>query len=300
MLNGIRDTESATPHRKSDGQVARIIVTVAPVAHVGTFLPAGCRNPITPAEIAEEARRCEGAGASVVHLHVRDKEGIITSGIEVFGETLDRVCGETRLIVNGSTGGASDLTREERCISVTDPRVELASLNMGSTNFGTGVYINTVEDIRYWAGRLSDARVVPELEVFGSAMIKSGVDLRAEGVIPEAAHFNVCLGFPGAAPATPAELCHMAGQIPPGPGWGFLHEGMIDLRLVGAALGLGATGLRVGYEDGGYLRPDRVARSNAELVELLVQLIRAAGCEPATPEEARAILHTKGRQVRKN
>lgn len=290
MVRRQREPLSNTPHRQSDGRVPRIVVSVAPVAHSGSYLPDGCRNPITPEEIAEECRRCEAAGAAMVHLHVRNTSGKIVAETDTFTRTLDLVCGKTRLIINGSTGGASTLSREERCVSLTDARVEVASLNMGSTNFGDTVYINTLDDIRFWAGRIRDAGVVPELEVFASGMVQSALDLRAEGLLEDPLHFNICLGFPGSTPATPAELMHMASGVPTESSWAFLHEGMTSLRLVAAALGVGASGLRVGYEDGGHLRPDQPARSNAELVEALVQMIRIAGCEPASIAEARQIL----------
>lgn len=281
-------------HRRSDGNRPRIVVTVAPVAHSGTFLPDDCRNPVSPEEIAAELVRCESAGASVAHLHTRDAAGEITSDMEVFTHTLDLVCDRTSLIINGSTGGVSELSRADRCISLTEPRVEMASLNMGSSNFGDGVYVNTVEDIRYWAGRIATARVIPELEVFTTSMIQTALDLRDEGVLDEPMHFNVCLGFPGATPATPGELSHFVGVLPSGAEWGFLHEGMTNLRMTAAALGLGARAVRVGYEDGGYVVPDVAARSNAELVDNLVGLIRATGCDPASPSEAREMLGLAG------
>lgn len=270
--------------------VPRIMVAVAPVAHAGAFLPAGCNNPVTPEAIAEETVRCIDAGASVVHLHVRNSEGAIVADTAVFRHTLDLILDERDVIVNGSTGGASSLSREERCSALTDSRVEIASLNMGSTNFDEGVYVNTVPDIRYWAGRIYEAGAVPELEVFAPGMVDTARRLVAEGTLRTPLHFNVCLGFPGATPATWRHLSQFVELLDPAEEWGFLHEGMTDLRLVAAALGHGARLLRVGFEDGGYLRSDRAAAGNAELVENLVALIRAAGCEPATVEEARALL----------
>lgn len=274
-------------HRRSDEVVPRIAVVVAPVAHVGSYLPEGTKNPLTAEEIATEVTRCAEAGATIVHLHVRDGAGTIVSDMREFTRTLDLITERCEVVINGSTGGVSDLSREERCLSVTDPRVELSSLNMGSTNLGNGVYVNTVDDIRYWAGRIYQNGAVPELEIFSSGMVADSLRLAREGVLREPLHFNICLGFPGAAAAIPSELFHLVSLLPDASSWGFLHEGMTSLRLVAAALGLGASTLRVGYEDGGYLRPDRPARSNAELVEQLVAFIRAAGCEPATYEETR-------------
>lgn len=281
-------------HRASDGRIPKVIVAVAPVAHEGTYLPPGCVNPVTPQAIADEVRRCVDAGASVAHLHVRDRTGAIVSDTTLFSQTLDLIFGATDVVVNGSTGGASALSREERCTALRDPRVEVASLNMGSSNFGPGVYVNTVEDISFWAGRIRDAGVVPELEVFATSMIATARTLAADGVLAEPLHFNVCLGFPGASPADPRYLAHSAGLFERGEAWGFLQEGMVDLRLTAAALGMGASLVRAGYEDGGYLRADRAATSNAELVEQLVTLVRAAGAEPASVAEARTMLGTKG------
>jgi 3-keto-5-aminohexanoate cleavage enzyme len=248
---------------------------------------------VAPEAIAAEVARCVDAGASVAHLHVRNRDGEIIAATDVFRHTLDLIFERRDIVVNGSTGGASELTREERCTAVTDARVEIASLNMGSTNFGEAVYVNTLADIRFWAAKIRDAGVVPELEIFAAGGIETARLLRAEGVLEEPLHFNVCLGFPGATPATPRHLAFFADLIGAEAPWGFLHEGMTDLRLIAAALGHGATVLRVGYEDGGYLRADEPARSNAELVERLSALIRAAGAEPATVDEARSLLGTR-------
>lgn len=287
-------TTPTASHRTSTGAIPRIIIAVAPVAHEGAFLPPSAANPVTPEAIAAETVRCADAGATVVHLHVRDRTGRIVADTTVFAQTLDLILDRCDVIVNGSTGGASELSREERCVSLTDPRVEVASLNMGSTNFADGVYINRVPDIRYWARRIREAGVVPELEVFATGMIESAREFVREGVLAEPLHTNVCLGFPGATPATHRHLAHFAELLADEP-WGFLHEGMTDLRLVAAAIGMGARLVRVGFEDGGYLRSDRAAHSNAELVDQLARLVRACGAEPATVAEARQILGTKGR-----
>ncbi len=95
----------------------KIIVTVAPVCHVGKEIPAECKNPLTPEEIAEDTINCYKAGACEVHLHTRDLQGNPQ---------------ETDMIVQGSTGGLSTLTLAERCVSLDVPEVEVASLNMGS------------------------------------------------------------------------------------------------------------------------------------------------------------------------
>ncbi|TVR56652.1 MAG: 3-keto-5-aminohexanoate cleavage protein [Spirochaetaceae bacterium] len=267
----------------------RIIVAVAPVAHVGHELPAGTKNPITVDEVADEAARCWNEGASIVHLHVRDETGEQVSDRTFFGRTLDRIRGETELIVNGSTGAITPLSLEERCVSLDDPRVEVGSLNMGSVNFGETVYINTVPDIRFWANRMRERNVVPELETFNPSMITTAFALRDEGILADPLHFNFVLGFKNAISSDARNLFYLADLLPDGTEWGLVHEGMIDLSLVAAAIGLGARTVRVGFEDGAFLRPGVAARSNAELVANVVALIRTIGKEVATPAEARAM-----------
>ena len=142
----------------------KVIIAVAPVKHPGSEMPPGCRNPETAEDIAREVIDCARAGAAMVHLHVRDEHGVQTAEMDVFARTLDLIRAESDIIIQGSTGGVSSLSLEERCVSLNDPRVEVASLNMGSCNFGDGVYINTLPDVRFWAKRMQETETVPELD----------------------------------------------------------------------------------------------------------------------------------------
>jgi 3-keto-5-aminohexanoate cleavage enzyme len=271
----------------------KIIVAVAPVAHTAAALPRGTTNPVAPEAVAAETVRCCNEGASIVHLHVRDAEGLQVADTTWFRETLDRICDETDMIINGSTGGVSDLTVEERCVSLNDPRVRIGSLNMGSVNFGETVYINTEPEIRYWARRMRTRGVMPELEIFNPSMITTALELQEEGVLAEPLHFNFVLGVQGALSADPRNLFYLENLIPAGGEWGLVHAGMSDLSLMAVALGLGARVLRVGFEDGAYLTGMNRALSNADLVGNLVNLIRVAGKEVATPAEARELLRVR-------
>ncbi len=272
----------------------KVVVAVAPVRHVGNLMPAQTENPLTPQQVAEESIRCWNEGASIVHLHVRNDQGQQVAKLDWFTDTLDRICADTDLIINGSTGGVSDLSLEERCVSLNEPRVSMGSLNMGSVNFGESVYINTVPDIRFWAQRMREHSVVPELEVFNPSMITTALQLRDEGVLADPLHYNFCLGFAGSISSDARNLFFLVDLLPENAEWGLVHEGMVDLSLVAAALGLGARVLRVGFEDGCYVKRHVPARSNAELVSNLVRLIRMAGKEVATPAEARELLQLRG------
>lgn len=267
----------------------KIIIAVAPVAHVEKKIPEGARNPVLAEDIAAQVIACAKAGASLAHLHVRDRTGRQVGDLGYFSKTIDLIRAESDIVLQGSTGGLSTLSLEERSVSVDEPRVQMASLNMGSTNFGEGVYINTWPDIRYWAGKMRKAKVVPELEIFDLSMIESVVQLTEEGVLDRPLHFNFSLGFKGALAATADNLFRLKQALPPGSGWSFIHEGMLDFSLIATAVGCGASGVRVGFEDGFYLENGRIG-TNAQLVAKAASLVREMGFEVASCEEARGML----------
>jgi len=262
----------------------KIIVAVAPV---GRSVEAPSLNPLTPEEVAGQVVDCARAGAGMVHLHVRDREGNQTEKLDEFSKTLDLIRKDSDIIIQGSTGGLTTLTLEERCVSLNDPRVQVASLNMGSVNFGEEVYINRMPDIRYWATRMEETRVVPELEVFDIGMMPAVRQLVQEGVLKPPCHFNFCLGFHWALPADPRSLFFMTSLLEDNEGWGIIHDGMNDLSLLATAIGMGARAIRVGFEDSVFFAPGKRAITNPELVEKAVSLVQQMGFEPASPKEAR-------------
>lgn len=270
----------------------KIIVTVAPVCHVGKPVPAECKNPLTPEEITEDVLRCYEAGACQVHLHTRDLQGNPTFELDVFRQTIQMIRAKSDMIIQGSTGGLSSLSLAERCVSLNVPEVEIASLNMGSVNFGETVYINTMPDLRYWAKRQEEANVVPEMELFDLSHIECCSRLADEGVIRRPLHYNFCVGPGGSSnlSATGRNLALMCALTEPGTSWGINHDSMKDFQMLACAIGMGANAVRVGFEDSFYYAEGKRAHTNAELVERLVALIRAMGCEPATPAEAREML----------
>lgn len=271
----------------------KIIVTVAPVCHVGKEIPTECKNPLTPEEITEDVVNCYKAGACQVHLHTRDLEGNPTFELDVFSKTIGMIREQAPdIIIQGSTGGLSTLSLEQRCVSLNVPEVEIASLNMGSVNFGETVYVNTTPDLRYWAQRQKEAGVVPEMELFDLSHVECCSRLADEGVIRRPLHYNFCVG-PGASSnlsATGRNLALLNALAEPGSSWGINHDSMKDFSMLACAIGMGANAVRVGFEDSFYYAPGQRAHTNAELVERLVQLIRLMGCELTTPAEAREML----------
>lgn len=270
----------------------KIVVTVAPVCHVGKPVPEGSLNPLTPEEIAADVAACAAEGASMVHLHVRDLTGEQTFDLTHFSRTLDLIAERSDIVIQGSTGGLSTLTLEERSVCLNEPRVEVASLNMGSVNFGESVYINTLPEIRYWAGRMRETKVVPEMEIFDLSMVETCTKLANEGVLDRPMSYNFCLGTGTASNLsdTPHNLSCMVSLMEKDGHWGLNNDSMKDLHFLGCAIAMGASVVRVGFEDSFYYEEGKTAPTNAFLVKKLVELVRALGCEPATPAEAREIL----------
>jgi 3-keto-5-aminohexanoate cleavage enzyme len=265
----------------------KIVIGVAPV---GVNIEPPSINPLSPEDVAREVVNCAKAGAAMVHLHVRDGSGNQTEDLTVFSTTLDLIRKDSDIIIQGSTGGLSSLSLQERCVSLNDPRVEVASLNMGSANFGEQVYINTLPDIRYWARRMAEQGIVPELEVFEGGMMENEPILKKENILSRPFYYNFCLGFPGALPARPAGLFLLCSALPPKTPWGLVHHHMNDFTFLGLAVGMGASLIRVGFEDSVHFAPGEAAATNVLLVERVVSFVRSMGCDIATPAEARRIL----------
>ena len=277
-------------------KVRKIIVAVAPV---GKTIQPPSKNPVTPTDVASEVSACCQAGASLVHLHVRDDVGVQTEDMAVYSKTLDLIRQTSDIIIQGSTGGLTSLTREERCVALNDTRTESASLNMGSINFGEDVYVNTLPDIRYWAKRMQETQVVPELEIFAAGMLSTYQQLVSENVLKPPYSMGFCLGVDWALPATPETLFFMKTLLPDKEiPWGVIHAGMEDFSLLATAIGMGASVVRVGFEDSVYYSHGQVAATNVEIVSRVVALIQDMGLAVASCAEARKMLGIQAPDLR--
>jgi len=161
---------------------------------------------------------------------------------------------------------------------------------MGSVNFGEDVYVNRLPDIRYWAGRMAEAGVVPDMVVFEIGMIGSARGLVAHGAIKPPYCFACCLGAPWGLQADPRSLFYLATTLNEEAPWSIIHAKMQDFSLLATAMALGATMVRVGFEDSVYFSPGRAAKTNLELVQRVVSLIHELGFGVAEPEAVRQLL----------
>jgi 3-keto-5-aminohexanoate cleavage enzyme len=244
--------------------------------------------PVTPDEIAEAAYEAYKAGASIVHIHARDKDGNSTQDYEVYKEIKEKIEAKCPVIFQPSTGGAVWHTPEER-LQPVELRPEMATLSTGTCNFGPDVFMNSQEYIEKFAKRMKELGVKPEIEVFERGMINNALTLVKKGLIDEPLHFDFVMGVPGAISGEIRDLLYLVESIPKGSTWTVAGIGRYELPLATAAILLGGH-VRVGFEDNIYYRKGELAKSNAQLVERIVRLANELGRQVATPDEAREIL----------
>jgi 3-keto-5-aminohexanoate cleavage enzyme len=275
----------------------KIIVTVASVGSIPTRDDSPY-IPITPDEVGEEVRRSVEAGAAVAHLHARDQStGAPTSDVSIYRAYIEGVKSRCNAITQITTGGGAvtlNLSPEERIRAVLDLRPEMASLNAGSMNFGRKVFSNPPDVIELFAREMTAAGVKPEFEVYDPGMIANVKRLiLGPGLLSGTPRFGIVLGIQGGIPATVPDLQHMVASLPAGASWQAIAIGR-DQIPIGAVAAVMGGDLRVGLEDNLYVSKGVLARSNAELVEKAVRVIRDLGFEPATPAEARRQLGLTG------
>lgn len=244
--------------------------------------------PLTPEEIACAAEACARAGAAMVHVHARLPDGRPTQDAAVYRQIIDAVRARCNVIVQVSTGGAVGMTPQERLAPVT-LAPEMATLSMGSVNFGHDVFLNTPADMEVFAAALRAHGVKPELEIFDSGMLATARRWLQKGLLDHPAHFDLVLGIPGAMPGTPEALMYLRAQLPEGASWTVAGIGAAQLPLATLAIVLGGH-VRVGFEDNIYYRKGELAHSNAQLVARIARIAHELDRPVATPDEARALL----------
>lgn len=259
----------------------KVMVSVAPVAATD--------KEIIPEKIAADVLECAKAGAAMVHLHVRDAHGALTTDMSLLEETLRLIRKDSDIIIEVSTGGVSNLTIKERCVPLYSDLVEACSLNVGSTNLGNAVYLNPLQDVRYCIEEILKTGKTPEVEVFEIGHTYVMEEFMQEYAFREPVLFSIVLGHKGEAPPTPKALANMISMIPPKGIWGITHSGRRDFGIIAAALGMGAKTVRVGFEDSNYLDPHTQVETNAPIVQKTVALLKAMDKAPMTPAEARAL-----------
>jgi 3-keto-5-aminohexanoate cleavage enzyme len=266
------------------------IITVAITGSVPTKKDSPA-VPITVPEQIESTHAAYEAGASLVHVHVRNDDGTTTSDPEKFGNFLAGIrkhCPD--MIVQFSTGGRSGMGKERGGMLHLKP--EMASLSTGSVNFARIIYENHPILINDLATSMLAHDIKPEIEIFDLAMLYNAAKLVADGLLKTPVHVQFVLGIPGALPADRQVLDFELQQLErvlPGATWTAAGIGRHQLMVNEWSLELGGH-CRTGLEDNLKFDKERLASSNAELVQRVADLAGKFGRSVATPAEARRIL----------
>ena len=247
--------------------------------------------PISVDEIIEDAIRVYDAGASIVHIHARDKNGIMTSDARYYEDIIKGIKKECPdLICCATTSGRDSQTVEQRkevLYLSGDAKPDMASLTLGSLNFLSGTSVNSIDTITELAYTMKEQNIKPELEIFDAGMVNLAKYLERHGVIEGTKYFNILLGNINTAAATIKDLSHIYTSLPQKSVWATAGLGDFQLPMNIASIIAGGN-VRVGLEDNIYL--DVPKTKLAKLVQRVKKIAQEIGRDIATPLETKKIL----------
>jgi len=245
--------------------------------------------PYLPEEIARAAVEAWREGAAVVHLHARHPDGRPSQRPEHFREIVDRIrAAGCDAVLQCSTGGAVGMGVDERLGSLVDG-AEVATLNLGTMNFGDDVFVNARPDIVRIASRIRERGLVPECEVYDAGMLETLRWLREKGHLQLPYAVQLVVGVPGGMAGTERNLRFLVEGLPEPRPWGVAGIGRAEMPMAELAIRLGGH-VRVGLEDNIYYRRGELATGNAQLVERVVRLAAELDRPVAVPAQARELL----------
>ena len=299
----------------------KVIITCAVTGsiHTPSMSP---HLPVTADEIATAAIEAAEAGAAVVHLHARNpKDGRPDQSPEAFAPFLQVIKQRSRVVINITTGGAPTMSIEERVKPAAHFKPEVASLNMGTMNFGlfpmlarqkefkhdwerpylegtrAGFFKNTFADIEYILTTCAENGTRFEIECYDIGHLYTLAHFVDRGVVKPPFFVQSVFGILGGIAGHPEDVAHMKRTADRLFGdnyrWSVLGAGSSQMRIAAQAASMGGN-VRVGLEDSLWAGPGRLAMSNAEQVKIVRGILEGMGLSIASPEDAREILQLKG------
>lgn len=301
----------------------KVIVTCAITGgiHTPSMSP---HLPVTPKQIEDEAVAAAEAGASIVHLHARDPEnGKPSQEPALFRQFLPQIAERSDAIINITTGGAPNMLVEERLQPALQLKPEVASLNMGSMNFGLypmlarqkefkydweqpylegsedRVFRNTFKEIRYILESCADNGTRFEIECYDTSHLYTAAHFIDRGILKPPFFIQSVFGLLGGIGTHPDDVMHMHRTAERLFGndyyWSVLGAGRSQMPLATMSATMGGN-VRVGLEDSLWDGPGKLATSNAQQVNRIVTVLKSLNLEVATPDETRAMLQLKGKK----
>ena len=305
-------------------QANKVIITCAVTGsiHTPSMSP---HLPVTPQEIADAALGAADAGAAIVHLHARNpQDGRPEQTTEAFLRFLPQIKRASDVVVNLTTGGAPTMTVEERMKPAVELQPEVASLNLGSMNFGLyemldrfkefrhdwerpylqgsedRVFRNTFRDIANVLEACSANRTRFELECYDIGHLYTAQHFLQRGLLQPPLFVQSVFGLRGGIGSHPEDVLHMNRTADRLFGdqyyWSVLGAGSAQMRVAVQSAVFGGH-VRVGLEDSLWIGRGQLAKSNAEQVAKVRRILEELGLQVATPAEARDMLQLKGRDA---
>ena len=259
--------------------------------------------PMTPDEQAQASYECYNAGASIIHLHVRDKDGQSTDDLNVYSEVISKIRAKCPIIIQVGNGigirnfadkrDPYQFNMQERMNLINiDPKPDMFTINAGTIDTWNIVYLENPIPFNEEFCRRAKERGVPDIEaeIYNLGQLGNILHLRDHGFLSEPLHMNFVHGMAGGSmPPTPESLLHFVRAVPEGTQWQTMAIGRFQIPMITMAMAMGGN-VRIGFEDNVYYGKGELAKSNAQMVERVVRIAKEVGREVATAEEARKIM----------
>jgi len=285
-----------------EGALSQKLVISAALAGAFTRKEQNPAVPYTADEFGEEAKKCYEAGAAIVHIHARNPEkGFPTHDLSIIKAVIDSIHDKApEILINLSTAISAQSSPEQRIAPVQTYRPPLASLNTNSMNFSIGdfktgqvvagddyIFANTFKNIQIFAKEMKKARTKPELEVYDYGGLYNILHInKQEDLFEQPLHFQLVWGVLGGVPFSIHNLAHLLNLMPPESTWSVCGVAKDQFRAAMCAAPMGGH-IRVGLEDNIRNIDGSLSKGSWEQVEWAAKVVKIAGRELATPEEAR-------------
>lgn len=284
-----------------------VVISLAPTG-AGTQKSQTQYVPIKPEEVAEDAVKCCKAGASIIHLHVRDANDKGSMVKDSFIATANAVRSALKsnnldMCINITSSGSSwscnedgkcwtsAYSDEDRFASLEVLLPEIVSFDCGSMNWANNrILVNAPAFLEKLAKKALELNIQPEIEIFDVGMMGNAAYYLKSGFVKTPAHYQFIMGTPGGLDGTVKNLEFVVSMLPAGSSWSVTGIGKSHMPMMMAAIAMGADGIRVGLEDNIFYDKGQLA-TNLQLVERAVELCKLSGRGVATAQEAREIFH---------
>jgi 3-keto-5-aminohexanoate cleavage enzyme len=250
-------------------------------------------HPVTPQAVVDEALACWRAGAAMIHLHARLDDGSTIMEVGAYRNIVDKIeAAGCDAIINLSAGDDGGKADHKMRLSIADSGVEMVSLDAGPINIGNRIYNNSLAYLEEMAGRMLKKNIRPEIEIFDVGHLAAIHGLIDKKLLKPPYYIQCVFGVPGGMPLDPRMLAMCLKHMPENTEWAISAQTSDPKKYITLQMKAFTEGghVRCGMEDFVYLRPNELAKTNAQSVEQWTETAKIWGRPVASPDEARKLL----------